>query len=66
MTYYDYLYETCGQLLSMIDNLHLEEACTRAEGDDVSADAIATEAFRLNDIYDAVWDKTICAASHDA
>lgn len=66
MTYYDYLCDTCDRLVSMIEDLHFEEACTRAESDDVRADALATEAARLDGISDAIWDKACRAALYAA
>ena len=66
MTYYDYLCDTCDQLNSTIEDLLFEEACTRAESDDVSADAIAADAARLEDMSDFIWDKACRAALHAA
>lgn len=66
MTYYDYLCELCDQLNSLIEDLHFEEACTRAENDSAFADQIAGEADKLEDISDSLWDKACRAALHDA
>lgn len=66
MSYYDYLCDTCNQINSIIEDLHFEEACTRAESDDVSADSIATKAARLEDVSDSIWDKACRAARYVA
>lgn len=66
MTYYNYLCDTCDQLNSMVEDLHFEEACTRAESDDAAANRIAAEADRLEDVSDFIWDKACRAARYAA
>jgi hypothetical protein len=66
MTYYDYLCDLCDKLNSTVEDLLFEEACTRAESDDVRADALATEVARLDHISVAIWDKVCRAALYAA